>query len=429
MVRILMVGFHQEYLMAIHDALEPRSIVILEEPDIIRKRNLAGKRDEIRCISAIIPVAYQQSMEYLDPGRIRYDAWDIETVFPSKEYAVPAAARIAEYLGLPGATEKAAQRLRNKDILREVTGRAGILNPRWQEIHGPRDILDFAAGGPVVVKPANRHASVGVHLLDYVDEATAEAVWQSLMQTGKYHQISNQVVETGEYSQIPDRPMKWRYLVEERLQGPEYSVEALVHDGEVLFENVTEKSLIPGPHPVELGHVVPAPLQPECRNAFGYAMQALVAATGFRTGILHGEWILTNAGPALVECAGRCPGDRIADLIDLAYGTRLRVDLLELLAGRTPILPREPRQASAIRFIGGTPGRVVRVEGLDEATSLPGVRELEVNATEGSELKTWTSSWDRPGHVIVTAPNSAAAKTRAIDAADRIRFIIADVTR
>lgn len=61
--------------------------------------------------------------------------------------------------------------------LREVSGAGSVRNPRWREVHGPADILEFAGGGPVVVKPANRQASVGVQLLDSVDEAAAAEAW------------------------------------------------------------------------------------------------------------------------------------------------------------------------------------------------------------------------------------------------------------
>lgn len=85
-------------------------------------------------------------------------------------------------------------------------------------MHGPQDLLDFAGDGPVVVKPANRQASMRVQLLDRVDRATAEQAWAH-------------TAGASEYEQVPDRELAWRFVAEERLVGPEYSVEVLVRAG------------------------------------------------------------------------------------------------------------------------------------------------------------------------------------------------------
>ncbi|MFJ9351151.1 ATP-grasp domain-containing protein [Streptomyces sp. NPDC101237] len=407
--QVVFVGYNAAYLRAIDDSVPAGSVVVIEEPDIIRKRELQDAAARFDCLDRIVPASYQQSAEALDLAADLTAARPVAAVVPGLEYAVPATAALAEKLGLPGATETAAQTLRDKVRLREVTGAGGVRNPRWREVHGPADILDFAGDGPVVVKPANRQASVGVQLLDSVDAATAAEAWQ-------------RTSSAAEHEQVPDRQLTWRFLAEERLHGPEYSVEALVRQGEIIFENVTAKTVVPGPYPVELGHLLPAPLDRDARTAFGAAMRALVAATGFATGILHAEWILTGAGPTLVECAGRCPGDHLIDLIDLAYGTRIRVTLIDLLAGRQVTLPRSPRQTSAIRFLAAEPGTVTEVSGLDRARELPGVRAAEVDVEAGRQVRPWASSWDRAGHVIATAPDADTAHRRVLDADAAIRI-------
>ncbi|MEU9268505.1 ATP-grasp domain-containing protein [Streptomyces sp. NPDC048251] len=407
--QVVFVGYNAAYLRAIDGSLPSGSVVVIEEPDIIRKRRLQDAAARFDCLDRIVPAGYQQSAEALDLAAELTAARPVAAVVPGLEYAVPATAALAEKLGLPGATETAAQALRDKVRLREVSGAGGVRNPRWREVHGPADILEFAGDGPVVVKPANRQASVGVQLLDSVDAATAAQAW---------HRTSS----AAEYEQVPDRQLAWRFLAEERLRGPEYSVEALVRQGEIIFENVTAKTVAPGPYPVELGHLLPAPLDQDTQAAFETAMRALVAAIGFRTGILHAEWILTESGPTLVECAGRCPGDYLIDLIDLAYETRIRLTLIDLLAGRTVTLPRSARQTSAIRFLAAEPGTVTEVAGVDTAQGLPGVHVAEVDVEAGQEVRPWASSWDRAGHVIATGPDADTTRQRVLDADAAIRI-------
>ncbi|MEV6756986.1 ATP-grasp domain-containing protein [Streptomyces sp. NPDC051214] len=407
--RVVFVGYNAAYLRAIDGSVPEGSVVVLEEPDIIRKRELSDAAARFGCLDRIIPASYQQSSGALDLAATLEAERPVSAVVPGLEYAVPAAAALAEKLGLPGATEQAAQALRDKVRLREVCDAGGVRGPRWREVHGPADILDFADGGPVVVKPANRQASVGVQLLDSVDATSAARAWE-------------RTSSAAEYEQVPDRSLTWRFLAEERLRGPEYSVEALVRQGEIIFHNVTAKTVIPGPYPVELGHLLPAPLEQDTQAAFETAMRALVTATGYRTGILHAEWILTGSGPALVECAGRCPGDYLIDLNDLAYGTRIRLALIDLLAGRTVVLPRTAQQTSAIRFLAAEPGTVTAVAGTVAARVLPGVREVEVDVEAGQEVRPWASSWDRAGHIIATGPDAETAQRRVLTADALVRI-------
>ncbi|MFK4121479.1 ATP-grasp domain-containing protein [Streptomyces longwoodensis] len=407
--QVVFVGYNAAYLRAIDGSVPSGSVVVIEEPDIIRKRELHDAADRFDCLDRIVPASYQQSAEALDLAAELTATRPVAAVVPGLEYAVPATAALAEKLGLPGATEAAAQALRDKVRLREVSGAGGVRNPRWREVHGPADILEFAGGGPVVVKPANRQASVGVQLLDSVDEAAAAEAWE-------------RTSSAAEYEQVPDRELTWRFLAEERLRGPEFSVEALVREGEVVFENVTAKTVVPGPYPVEQGHLLPAPLDAGTQAAFGTAIRKLVAATGFGTGILHAEWILTDEGPTLVECAGRCPGDYLIDLIDLAYGTRIRLTLIDLLAGRPVTLPRSAERTSAIRFLAAEPGTVTGITGLDEAQRLPGVHAAEVDVEAGQEVRPWASSWDRAGHVIATGPDADTTRRRVLDADAAIRI-------
>ncbi|MFD9435745.1 ATP-grasp domain-containing protein [Streptomyces sp. NPDC060002] len=407
--QVVFVGYNAAYLRAIDGIVPSGSVVVIEEPDIIRKRELQDAATRFDCLDRIVPASYQQSSEALDLAAELTAARPVAAVVPGLEYAVPATAALAEKLGLPGATEAAAQALRDKVRLREVSGAGGVRNPRWREVHGPADILDFAGDEPVVVKPANRQASVGVQLLDSVDAATAAQAWE-------------RTSSAAEYEQVPDRQLAWRFLAEERLRGPEFSVEALVRRGEIIFANITAKTVVPGPYPVELGHLLPAPLDQDTQTAFETAMRALVASIGFQTGILHAEWILTESGPTLVESAGRCPGDYLIDLVDLAYGTRIRLTLIDLLAGRPVTLPRAARQTSAIRFLAAGPGTVTEVAGVDTAQGLPGVHVAEVDVEAGQEVRPWASSWDRAGHVIATGPDADTTRQRVLDADAAIRI-------
>ena len=174
--------------------------------------------------------------------------------------------------------------------------------------------------------------------------------------------------------------------------GREYSVEALVRGGTVLFENVTDKALVSGEYPVEIGHMVPAPIDAPTACGLSGAMRDLIAAVGFDCGILHAEWIITPDGPMLVECAGRFPGDRIMDLIDLAYGWCLSRAMVDLLAGRPVELPGPALRSAAIRYLSAEPGQVVAVLGVERARATEGVEDSDVTVSRGGRARRSVSS-------------------------------------
>jgi biotin carboxylase len=407
--RVLMVGCSMDFLRGLGREQDRFRVTILEEPDIFAKRELASKLRELPCIDAVLRARYQQSGDAVDAGeRAARDCGGFDAVVPGVEYAVPAAAALAERLGLPGATWRAAGTLRDKLALREVASRGGVPCPDWREIHGPADVVSFAGSGPVVIKPADRQASVGVQLLD--DARGAHEAWAAM-------------IAAGETTQVPDRALRWRHMAERRLFGREYSIEALVRDGELLFHNITEKEVVGGRHPVELGHCLPGTLGGAADDALR-EMRRLVAAVGFRTGMLHAEWMLTAGGPVLIECAGRAPGDRIPQLIDLAYETTLFAQYLDLMAGRPVAPPRSGRRGAAIRFLSAARGTVFDVTGADRAAAMDGVHEVAVSVRRGDVVGPLQSSWDRCGHVIATAPDAAGAHAhaRAAEAAAAIRI-------
>jgi biotin carboxylase len=325
------------------------------------------------------------------------------------EYGVVLAAALAEEWGLPGAGLAAARTFRDKASLRARVATTGIAQPAWALVAGPEEVERFRArhGVDCVLKPANRQASVGVQILGA--DHDARSAWPHTALAGEPRLRAR------------DRGVA-RVLVEERLRGPEVSVETLVQDGATRLVNVTGKTVQRSRFPVELGHTVPADLPAGTIHELIASTRDLVTVTGFRCGILHAEWILVDGRPHLVECAARLPGDGIVTLIDLAYGGSLVRGLLDVLAGETPAPARTAIGGSAIRFLVAEPGTVTSIDGEDAARSLSGVHEVHIGVSPGGTVGTTTNSWDRAGHVIATGADGPAAARLAERAAALIRI-------
>jgi biotin carboxylase len=408
-VPIVLVGYNAQLLGAL-DALGRHRVTVVEEPDLIASKDVAARLPAHACVDGLLDARYQQSDAILElaDGPLRRPA----AVVSGQEYAVRATAALAARWELPGIGASAAARLTNKILLRRATARAGMAGPAWREVSCVEQLAAFArAHGSVVLKPANRQGSVGVHLLGPLDDL--RAAWSAC-------------TSAEESIQVARRPMRWRYLVEERLHGDEFSVEALVRRGEIAFLNITRKHLLPGAHPVELGHDVPAALAPDAAAVLEHATRRLVAAVGFATGMVHAEFKL-RPGPdgrplaTLIECAGRPPGDRIVALIDHAYGVEMYGALVDVLCDRAPDLPSAATRAASIRFLAGPTGRIEGADGVDAARGMPGVLDAAFFATEGTSIAAVTSSWDRLAYVIADGDDPLQAALRAQRALGAVR--------
>ncbi|MFI9380004.1 ATP-grasp domain-containing protein [Kutzneria sp. NPDC052558] len=406
---IILVGFVSA-LKVLAEFLPEQSLIIIEEPDVVRKRDVRGHIADSKLVRELIEWEYQLpgSADTLLAARPDLTA---SAVVPLVEYATPCAARLAERLGVPGATLGAAELLRDKSLLRKVTRAAGVPNPVSEEVASPEEVVAFMAAhdAPVILKPANRQGAVGTQIVH--DASSVPTVWAECTRH-----------DEGVF--VPDRDRAVRMLVEEYIVGHEYSVEMVVRDGQSLFFNVTDKLLYPGSRPIELGHVLPAAISGELADSLRDSTLAVLRAVGFHSGVVHCEWIVRDGTPYLVECAGRFPGDGIIEMIERAYGEPIGQHYFSVMRGlEPPVLPTVAPQAAAVRFISVAPGEILSIDGLEEAKELPGVVSVGLAPGVGDVVPELRSSWDRPGSIMVLAPTAGEAVRLAEKAIDQVHVV------
>lgn len=408
---MLLVGFVPYMLTSYAEFAPGGAIVLVEEPDVVRKR-------DVRTAAAACPVPCELiEWTYQLPGAAEdfiaaHPDLRPGAATPMSEYATPFAARLAEHYAVPGAGVRAADAMRDKEILRSVTRTAGIANPESEPVSGPDDVRAFMAAhpGPVVLKPANRQGSIGTRVLHDADEA--DQAWA-------------ECTVHDEGVMVPDRPMPLRMLAERCVRGDEFSVELLVDRGRTLFANVTGKHLFPGPYPIELGHEVPAAIPAELDALLRKETERVLATVGFGSGVVHCEWIVADGVPHLVECAGRFAGDGITLLIEMAYPVAL-IDAFWALMSNAPLppLPATPAKGAAARFLRADPGTVAAIDGLDAANAVPHVTWCGVGIGPGDQIRPLHSSWDRIGSAMALAPTATAAMAAATEALAHVHITL-----
>ncbi len=385
----------------------PRSVILVEEPDVVRKRGTRRATADSPALLDLIECAYQ---EVGAADRLYNRRRDLRpcAVVPLMDYAVPFAARLAERYGVVGGGYGAASILRDKALMRSVTASAGIANPRSVEVNGPADVTAFMAevGGPIVLKPANRRASVGTKVV--LDPADVEQSWLDCL-------------DQDEGTFVPDRPMPLRMLAEQFIRGDEFSVEMMVRRGEPLFAAPTRKFIFDGPRPIEQGHLHPADLDRELTERLLSDTVRVLDAVGFDSGFVHCEWIVQDGVPTLVECGGRMAGDWIIDLAEIAWQYDIVEQYYTMMKGGEPTAPPPTAAGHAAIWMARatTAGEVERVDGADRARTAPGVRTV-IAVGAGDEVRELRCSWDRVAGVIADGPTPAAALANARNALELI---------
>ena len=324
----------------------------------------------------------------------------IAGVTSSSEYYVATAAEAAATYGLLHPDPEAIRGCRDKHRQRARLVAAGIVVPGNGLVRTPAAAVTVAEriGLPVVVKPVAGSGSIATRLCTSPAEVRAAAA----------------VVLEDDIGLGPQDAV----LVEQYLDGPEYSVETL--DDQVV--GVTAKHLGPAPYFVETGHDFPAPLPPGIARTIGAAAVAALRALGLGRGPAHTELRLTAAGPRIVEVNPRLAGGMIPRLVEEALGIDLIHHVVAAVAGRATT-PRPVRSgAASIRFLlADRPGRLVEIGGVDDALAVPGVVEVAITpgVAPGRDVVPQNSFKDRLAAVIAADTDggvAAAAATKGLGA-------------
>ncbi|MFD8478185.1 ATP-grasp domain-containing protein [Kitasatospora sp. NPDC059673] len=336
-------------------------------------------------------IAAHSAVNTLDPEAMvriaKESPEDYAGVLTYEETRVESAAAVAAALGLRTSPVAAVHACRDKFAGRQALKAAGV--PQAESIA----VADFEEarqaaehlGYPVVVKPRALSASNGVSLVrapqDLVEAyREATAIW---------------------FDEVPtfDRPV----LVEQYLDGPEISVDAVCRDGLVTMLFVARKRIGFAPGFEEVGHVVRADDPLLADPMLLHVLQTAHTAVGLTDTVTHTELRLTASGPRVVEINARVGGDRIPYLGGLATGVEVGLVAADLAAGAVPRTTASRQQVAAIRFL--YPEHDLTVESVEvDRDRLPAeIHDVQVLAGPGRQLRLPPTDHVRCRYALVVA--------------------------
>jgi biotin carboxylase len=181
-------------------------------------------------------------------------------------------------------------------------------------------------------------------------------------------------------------------LVERFIPGAEYAVEGVLTRGAFQPFAVFDKpDPLDGPFFEETIYVTPSRQAPAVQRHIVESVAAAARALGLWHGPVHAECRVNDRGVFVLEVAARPIGGLCAKALRFAHGTAsdVTVPLEEVLlrhaAGEdVTAYTREPRASGVMMLPIPQRGVLRRVEGVDEAASVPGVEEIRITAKPDS---------------------------------------------
>ena len=323
------------------------------------------------------------------------------------EYPIPTVAFIADSLDLNGISPETALQATDKQLMRKAFYQHSVPSPLSIAVQSASDavIKRKKLDGPIIVKPVKSSGSRGVTLIP--------------------ENSTDKEVESA-YSRACGCSRSPGVLLEEFIEGPEFSIEAITVNGETHVVAVTDKLTSGPPYFVEVGHSQPSRLSEQELSEIVAVARNGIDALGIDSSPSHSELRLSADGPKIIEIGARLGGGYITTrLVPLAQGIDLvRASILLALGLEIDLQPRYHKSA-AIRFLEAKPGIVAELVGVKDAERIPGIQEVKLNISLDDEVLPLRDASARIGYVI----SQSEERGEAISLAERAKSKIKIVTR
>ena len=238
---------------------------------------------------------------------------------------------VAEKLGLPGNSLECTKKSTNKYEMRKAFKETGVATPGFEIVSSPEDIEKLSnMEYPLIVKPTDRSGSRAINKI-YKKEELEEAISKAI-----------------------ENSFEKKAIVEEYIEGNEFSAEGITYNGEHKFLTITRKATTGAPHFIETGHIEPAGLTKNMEEKIYNELTKALTALKITNSATHSEFKITpNGDIRIIEIGARMGGDCIgSDLVQISTGYDFVKMVIDVAMGNKPSFEKvtEPKIA-VIRFI------------------------------------------------------------------------------
>lgn len=238
---------------------------------------------------------------------------------------------VAENLGLPCNPTSTTLQCTNKFEMRKKMKENGVKTPAFIKVSNDSstwkvDDMKF----PVIVKPTDRSGSRGITKV-FNKEKLEKAV----------HYATKDSFEK-------------MAIIEEYIEGDEYSCECISYKGEHHFLAFTKKYTTGSPNFIETGHCEPSNIKEEYQEEIKENIFKALTALEIQNGASHTEFKIDKDGNfGIIEIGARMGGDCIgSDLVQISTGYDFVKMVIDVAVGKAPDFTKTTIPTKAvIKFI------------------------------------------------------------------------------
>ncbi len=281
---------------------------------------------------------------------------------------------VAESLGLKSNSYADSLVCTNKYEMRKAFLNGGVPVPKFVKVSTAPESLDGFAF-PLIVKPTDRSGSRGITKVECFEDVAAAVT------AATEHSFEKMAV------------------IEEYIEGEEYSCECVSFEGRHHFLAFTKKYTTGAPHFIETGHRQPSDIPEEYQEKIKESIFKALDSLNIKYGASHSEFkLLENGEIRIIEIGARMGGDCIgSDLVELSTGVDFVGAVVDIACGKAPDLnPKHESHSAIIRFIF-TEDDLSELEDAKKTKNITYISEIETE-----NFGCITDSSNRVGYYIYT---------------------------
>lgn len=238
---------------------------------------------------------------------------------------------VASKMNLPCNTIECNIKSTNKYEMRKAFKENGIPTLKFEKVTSLNQIESLSNMKlPLIVKPTDRSGSRAVT------------------------KITNRSQLKDAISRAIDNSFEKAAIVEEFIEGQEYSAEGITFNGEHRFLAITQKATTGAPNFIEIGHFEPADISDETRQKVYNELRNALDTLEVKNSATHSEFkIDSNGNIKIIEIGARMGGDCIgSDLVEISTGYDYLKMVIDVAMGNRPDFEiKSMPKIAAIKFI------------------------------------------------------------------------------
>lgn len=302
------------------------------------------------------------------------------------EKPLPLMAKLAKELGYIFNTSKVIERSLDKTLMKWAFIKNEIQCAKSVSFSANEKITKLKLKNlnyPMIVKPVDAFSSRGVQKVNNLNE-----IFKIEKHTRTYSSNA-------------------QLLIEEFLEGREFSVECITFKGKTTIIQITEKFITPPPNTVEMSHLQPARISGIEKSLIEKFVIKAINAIGINNSASHAEVMLTTNGPFIIEIGARLGGDFISSYLTKA-STGISMDraAIQVALGVKPSIQKKYSHFSMIKYIKLEENRIVnQILPIDDLKETKGYVFSYFFIKKNDKIQKITHSGQRPACILMKSEN------------------------